>query len=183
MSSFFAALLYFYPSSYRQEFGEEMLTVLSQLQQDARTRGILALTVSYARETSGLLRGALREHLQRSLLSKNVPSFAERRFPMRSEFRFPKSTVTFMLLTFAGVFLAIEKAKELQHWIDRDSPLGPGAMDHVAIIPSFFLVLFLVFACAVLGWAVLFLFRRTGLHRLERLDPSTTPHPKATLMS
>jgi hypothetical protein len=179
MPSLFAALLYLYPAPYRNQFGDEMISVLSQVSHEARTRGVFAQTLCYSREIAGLLRGALREHMQGSLPGRTFPMLSRRRLLMRSEFRFPKSTVTLMLLILAALFLVIEKAKELQLRIAASgSAVGPTEPAHVAIIPAFFLAFLLVAACAVLGWAIVFAFRRSGMHRLARLNPSS---PKTTL--
>lgn len=180
MPVLFRSLLFLYPAAYRTEFADEMLSVLTDRRADLDDR-LFPRMLFFARESAGLLLGALREHLRNAYGSHEFP-IPERRLIMRSEFRFPKSTVTLMLVILAAVVYTIEKAKSLQQVLPSSSPaLGPIAPTHVAVIPSFFAGLAVVLSCAALGWLIVFAFRRSGLHRLSNLDTSVGHHPKPTL--
>jgi hypothetical protein len=174
------SLLFLYPATYRGEFADEMLTVLTDRQADLEDR-LLPHVLFFARESAGLLLGALQEHL-RNTCGPQEFLIPERRPTMRSEFRFPKSTVTLMLVILAAVVYTIEKAKSLQSVLPSSSPaLGPIEPAHVAVVPSFFVGLALILSCAALGWLLVFALRRSGLHRLSNLDTSVGHHPKPSL--
>ena len=182
MSLLFRTLVCLYPAAYRLEFSNEMLSVLTDRRADLNDRAS-AHILFCARESAGLLLGAVREHLRYSHILQQIPIPPQRRLFMRSDFRFPKSTVTLMIVILAAVFYAIEKAKSLQYSLPSTAPaFGPVAPAHVAVIPSFFLALAAVLACATLGWIILFALRRSGLHRLSNLDTTVGHHPKATLI-
>ena len=86
---------------------------------------------------------------------------------MRSNFRFPRSTVFLMLVILAGVFLSIEKAKVIQ------AKYGTGAlqMSVWSTLPGFTATMFaIVAAAAIIGWAILFALRRSGIHRLSNVQ-------------
>lgn len=182
MSFLFRSLLFLYPAGHRAAFAGEMLAVLTDRHADLEDRAS-ARIFFFARESAGLLLGALREHLRITSVFQEFPIQQRRRTMMRSEFRFPKSTVTLMLAILAAVFYAIEKAKSLQHSLPSSSPaLGPIAPAHVAVLPAFFMALAVVLSCAALGWIIVFAFRRSGLHRLSNLDTSVGHDPKHTLI-
>ena len=56
------SILHLYPPSYRGEYGDEMLEVLSEVEAEIRKRSALERAGCAAREAGGLLRGALEEH-------------------------------------------------------------------------------------------------------------------------
>jgi hypothetical protein len=181
MPVFFRSLLCLYPNAYRARFEEEMLSVLIDRRADLDP-GAFARILFLARESGGLVLGALREHVRNVRVFQEFPISQRRRPIMRSDFRFPKSTVTLMLVILAAVIYTIEKAKSLQYVLPSSSPaFGPVEPTHVAIVPTFFLALAVVLSCAALGWAIVFAFRRSGLHRLSNLDTSVGHHPKPTL--
>src|SRR5580704_3112982 len=91
-------LLRLYPSSYHDEYGEEMMAVFSEMHAEIENKSSLVLAVSCAREAGGLLRGALHEHVRNISSLKDESMFSSRRPAMRSEFRFPKATVTLMAI-------------------------------------------------------------------------------------
>src|ERR1700758_4508757 len=102
MPALYRSLLRLYPGTYRREFADEMMDVLSEVQAETRKRGVLARGLCATHEAGGLLYGALQEHLQsitgsydRGMCSS---MFSLRRFAMRSEFRFPKATVGLMMV-------------------------------------------------------------------------------------
>src|ERR1051325_4726303 len=134
MHALYRSLLHLYPDAYRCEYGEEMMDVLSEVQAETRKRSAVAQVFCAAHEASGLLYGALREHFwsitgsgDRSMFSSGSPSmFLSRRFAMRSEFRFPKATLTLMMIILAAVVFAIEKARAISVSIPHaNPPVGP----------------------------------------------------------
>jgi hypothetical protein len=87
MTSIWRALLLLYPPSYRCEYGEEMLTVLLDVEAESSRQGFWSRCRTSAREAAGLVSGALHEHLRsiNRFLSSNpfhhgglrcIPSFA-----------------------------------------------------------------------------------------------------------
>ena len=169
----YRSLLYLYPSADRHEFGDEMTTVFREVQSEATKQGLVAQALFWVREVHGLLAGALRAHL-RTIADIHYPSpIFSRRLSMRSEFRFPKATVTLMTIILAAVVMAIEKATAIENSIAPSSPhVGPIQPAHFTFLPT--LLLILSFACllGILGWVVLFALHRSGAHRLEDFDPS-----------
>jgi hypothetical protein len=173
MPSLFRSLLYLYPAAYRQEYGEEMIGVLIEVKEQQRRRGPLALAVAYFRETAGLLQGALHEHTRKVLFPQGLPNFSPRRFTMRSEFRFPKSTVTMMVLILLVVAIAIDKAKSIQASVPPAATYVPPIQaEHFTIVGTFFVVFLLACGLAAIVWGVLFALNRSGLQRLSQLNPS-----------
>jgi hypothetical protein len=160
----YRALLYLYPAVERREFGTEMVSVFAQLQSEFATRPIMARLMFRARELSGLLSSALESHLRRIF---GFDDWARlRRFDMRAGFRFPRSTIFLMCVIFAGVMLAIEKAKAIQMKYDpRDT------MAVWSTLPwSLVFVLTLICTAAAVGWGILFALRRTGVQRLSNVQ-------------
>ena len=170
-------LVHLYPATYRGEYGEEMLAVLSEVLTENQKKGVMARIVSAVCEIAGLLCGALREHIRNIAGSIRVEKSFSRRVTMRSDFRFPKATVTLMALVLLAVFLAIEKGKDIQASIayanPQVSPIHP--TQQLALLPTLLLVL--AFACLMgaFGWAMLFALRRTGSQRLSNVDVSSRP--------
>jgi hypothetical protein len=166
MLSFYRWLLYLYPSLYRREYGDEMISVFRDAQADV-SDGSFGERISFrAHEAWGLLAGAVQERLCIVRGSYQLISFT--RFNMRPEFRFPRSTVFLMSIIFAGVILAMEKA----HTIQVKYAAGVGS-----IWPSlpWFLGLALLGTCvtAMLVWGILFALGRTGAHRLANIQLGT----------
>ena len=101
---------------------------------------------------------------------------------MRSEFRFPKSTVTLMGIILIAIMVAIEKAKAIQQSIPPShTDVGPIQPAYVAIVPTFLIALAGICVCSLLLWAVLFAFHRSGTQRFSELDLSATPQSKSGL--
>ena len=166
MLSLYRCLLYLYPSLYRREYAEEMISVFRDAQAEVSARSFADRVSFRARESCGLLAGALQERFRS--MSGNYPLISFTRFDMRPEFRFPRSTVVLMSIIFAGVILAMEKA----HTIQVKYAAGVGS-----IWPSlpWFLGLTLLFTWATVTviWGILFLLGRTGVHRLANIQPGT----------
>lgn len=57
-------LLYLYPQAHRLEFGEEMMAVVCEREEESRSAGAVARWRFSAREIVGLLHGALQEQLR-----------------------------------------------------------------------------------------------------------------------
>jgi hypothetical protein len=172
MSSLYHSLLHLYPAGYRREFGEEMLTVFRQAQMEAEQQGMPAPISFWVREVQGLLTGALREHL-RPMTPASLPLRLSRRLSMHSEFRFPKSTVTLMIIILGAVVVAIEKATAIVNSVPHTSPrYGPIQPEHFTLLPT--LLMIVCFACVsgTLGWLLLFALRRSGVQRLADFDPA-----------
>ena len=166
MLSFYRCLLYLYPPLYRREFKDEMVSVFRAAHADISAASLRDRISFRIRESLGLLAGAVREHVRIINLSDQLISF--RRFTMRPEFRFPRSTVVLMLVIFAGVILAMEKANTVQ------VAYAAGADSIWPSTPWFFgLGLLLACAAAVAVWGILFALGRTGSHRLARIQPSS----------
>ena|SRR5215472_10870013 len=177
MPALYRSILYLYPAPYRGEYGDEMLEVLSELDAETRKKSALARAASRAREASGLLYGALREHLRgfRGAHDRGRFSllFLGRRVAMRSEFRFPKATVGLMLVILAAVMFTIEKAKAISASIPHGNPpVGPFLPSQITIVPTLLVALISAIGAGVIGWAILFALRRSGIHQLSEMNPS-----------
>jgi hypothetical protein len=167
----YRCLLFLYPSSHRDEFGEEMIAVFREVHSEVRWKGIVERSFFCAREVAGLLIGALEERF-RSITGVHPGSlFPSRRFSMRSEFRFPKATAVLMTIILAGVVLAIERAEAISASLPRNNPpVGPIQPAHFTFLPTVALMLAAVYAAGALGWAILFALRRSGVHRLSAME-------------
>ena len=168
----YRAMLYLYPSAYRDEYGEEMMTVFHEMQAEVVKRPFNARAVACVREAGGLLLGALREHARRIVHpdgSSKLPSMlSARRLAMPSQFRFPKATTPLMMMILVGVIMAIDQARAIQASIPYANPrVGPIQPAQLTVLPS--LVLLLAAACVAgaVGWLILFALRRSGLHRFS----------------
>ena len=148
-------LLLLYPSGYRQEFAEEMLSVFREVHRDRASLGFKARVRFSLREIAGLLAGAFREHAK--VRKANLTG------GMRM-FRFPRWTVT--LLVFAlGIVIAGNRIIAGITW-DTLSPWG------VSISPRWALLLPLLLAAVlfvcVLGVIVFVLRAALGRTCIQR---------------
>lgn len=163
MLSFYRGLLYLYPSLYRREYGDEMVCVFRNAEADARAAGIKERFSFRVRETLGLVAGAARERVRS--VTGNYPSISFRRFEMRREFRFPRSTVFLMSVIFAGVILVMEKANTIM------VTYAAGGGSIWPSLPWFLGIAFsLTGTVAVAVWGIRFALGRTGAQRLENLQ-------------
>jgi hypothetical protein len=171
MASIWRSLLYLYPPSYRREYGEEMMTVLLDVQAESSGQGFWARYRTCARETAGLVRGALHEHL-RSMTGFHRPIFSPRRFTMHSEFRFPRSTAALMIAIFAAVVMTIEKAIAIasSQWPGTNTPLAPIHPTGFTFVPIMAVIFATAAFAGTVGWLILFALRRSGVHRLSDCD-------------
>lgn len=170
MNFIYRCLLFLYPADYRSEYADEMASVFAEVHAETREAGWLRRGAFHAREFSGLLEGALLEQV-RALTGFDrwaPPSlFASRRFMMRSEFRFPKSTLVLMVVILAGVILTIEKSFSIQASLPDTSPHLPPIQPHFTLLSGLLEMFLAVYAAAALGWIILFVLRRSGVHRLS----------------
>jgi hypothetical protein len=173
MLPLFRSLLYLYPSLYRAEYGDEMLGVLSEVNEEIRKKQLMMRFLPGVHEAAGLLFGALREHLRTMTGSYRSAMFSPRRSMMHSEFRFPKATVALMTIILIAVIMVIEKAKAISISLPQTSQnVGPIQPEQFTTVTTFFVVLASACAVGVIGWAILFALRRSGMHRLSDIQPS-----------
>ena len=164
MLSLYRFLLYLYPPSHRREYAGEMIAVFRDAQADVRS-GSLRERISFrTRETIGLLAGAVQEHLR--IFSGRSPMISFTRCDMRSEFRFPRSTVVLMSVIFGGVMFAMKEASAIQ------AKYSSASDSMWRTFPGFAGLAFAFTLVAVaIVWAILFAFGRTGIHRLANIRP------------
>lgn len=84
---------------------------------------------------------------------------------MRNEFRFPKTTAVLMTLILGGVVLAIKKGETISS-SQVSPPIGPLPPIHSVLLGGIFWTLAFFYAAGLIGWAILFAMRRSGVHRL-----------------
>lgn len=159
MLRLYRCLLLLYPVDHRHQFAEEMVAVFRDVHAEATAKNKIARIFFCLRETTGLLAGALQEHLRAMGATPVWLPIPTRRLFMRSEFRFPKATAVLMTIILAGVVMAIEKGEGIVASLS--------ASPHFHFFPGVMLMLGVVYAAGVIGWAILFAMRRSGVHRLE----------------
>ena len=166
MLAVYRTLLRLYPAEHRQMFGGEMLMVLAEEVSGASNRRVMARIRIFAREASGLLLGAAREHLGTLVGIHDGWALATGRFEMRNGFRFPKSTILFMTLILAGVLLAIKRGEDIAACFPpANAQSGPIQLAHSTVPPIAILVV-LFYAFGLVGGALLVALRRSGGDRL-----------------
>jgi len=172
MLNVYRTLLRLYPAEHREVFGEEMLEVLLQTRNQNPNRNLFARGNHMVRESGGLLIGALRERFRRLTEIHDELSFVTGRFAMRNGFRFPKTTIVFMLLILGGVLTAIKKGQDIASSVPDVNPPLPVHVQSVHSILLGGMPLFFAFfyAAGLIGWAILFALRRSGVHRLAGMS-------------
>ena len=170
MTTLYQHLLRLYPAEHRRRFADEMCDVFEDARAGIRSTPAVMRGVFYVREIAGLTKGALQEHL-RTLFPRHADlSFSPRRFTMRSGFRFPKATAVLMMIILAGIVLALEKARLIQaSFSNGNPPVMPMEAAHLTFFPTLALLLVIFYAGGLVGWAILFALRRSGVHRLDAL--------------
>ncbi|MGO8795776.1 MAG: hypothetical protein ACLQLC_13215 [Candidatus Sulfotelmatobacter sp.] len=165
MPGVYERLLRLYPPAYRQRFESEMIAVFREVDADAHKKGSLARAGFYLREVTGLLRGAINEHARQIPGRHLLFQMPFGRFTMRSNFRFPKTTVFLMTVILAGVVLAIEKAEDISASLPyANPPVGPiQPAPHTALM-TMALMFVLVYVMGAVGGAIYFALRRAGAH-------------------
>jgi hypothetical protein len=173
MLLFYRSLLRLYPVDYRHEFGNEMLSVLVELQQDVEGKSLWARVALPVRESVGLFYGALLEHYRAVTGSHPAALFPPRRVAMRSEFRFPKATPVLMTLILLAILMAIDKARSIEFSGPYLSPqVGPIQSADFTLLPTLLILVAAAGVAALIGWAIVFALRRSGTHRLSDMSPS-----------
>lgn len=90
---------------------------------------------------------------------------------MRNGFRFPKSTVVFMMLILGGVLMAIKKGGDIARSLPDVNPqIAPIQASHGPLVPP--VVLLWMFFCALglVGWGIMFALKRSGMHRMAEIS-------------
>jgi hypothetical protein len=163
--SVYRNLLRLYPAFHRKQFGEEMVSVFGEMQAETASKSKLDRGIFFARETAGVVGGALQEHW-RVLGGDSIGLwFPPRRFTMRTEFRFPKTTAILMTIILAGVVMAIKQGETISSSYVNPT-IGPLPPTHSVLLGGIFLTLAFFYAAGLIGWAILFAMRRSGVHRL-----------------
>jgi hypothetical protein len=165
MLRIYRCLLYLYPAGHREQFGGEMTAVLRDLQAGTAHEGIAARSILFLRETRGLVIGALQQHA-RLLIGPDCPQFPTRRFTLRTEFRFPKTTAVLMTIILAGILVAIRKAEGIE--ASLSTPSAPTLVTN--LLPGVVIGLASFYAAGLLVWSILFAMRRSGIHRLDDMS-------------
>jgi hypothetical protein len=170
MNSIYQRLLSLYPAEYRREFSDEMCGVFQAVAAEMKGESIYARAGFLIREYSGLLTGAARERLRRLGMFHGGGLLSTRRFNMRNGFRFPKTTAVLMTIILLGVIVAIRKGEAIANSLPHVNPqLGPIVPGHSTLLPPIALYFAFFYALGVLGWAILFAMRRSGVHRLDHV--------------
>jgi hypothetical protein len=167
MLTIYRQLLRLYPAAYRARFGEEMLAVFSEVESENESNSVLARGLFCLREATGLISGALSEHL-RSMIG--APG-SMRRFTMRDGFRFPKATAVLMTIILAGALLAIKRGEDIAASLPHVNPqIAPIQPVGSVLLPPIALFFAFFYAAGLIGWAILFALRRSGVHRLAEIS-------------
>jgi hypothetical protein len=172
MLTVYRKLLSLYPAEHRELFSEEMMAVLREESDDHANKKLLMRGRFFAREITGLLNGAFREHFRVWVEIQDGLSLATGRFSMHNGFRFPKTTIVFMALILACVVTAIKKGEDIAASVPNVDPPLPIHIQPVHSILLGGLPLFFAFfyAAGLIGWAIMFALRRSGTHRLDNMS-------------
>jgi hypothetical protein len=168
MLRLYRSLLALYPAAFRDQFEAEMIEVFTLVDTEPRKK-ITERFQLCLRETMGLLAGALREHV-REIGTDKWLQFPTRRFTMRNEFRFPKTTAVLMTIILAGVIMAIRKGEAIEASLPHVSqPIAPIHSAPSYLLPGVIAGFLFFYAAGLIGWAILFMLRRSGVHRLDEM--------------
>lgn len=167
-------LLRLYPAFHREQFAEEMAGVFEEMIAETALKSTFARGKFLAREAVGIVAGAFHEHW-RALGSDAIGLwFPTRRFTMRTEFRFPKTTAVLMTIILAGVMLAIKKGEAISVSVPPSStPIGPIPSTHSVLLGGIVLTFAFFYLAGMIGWLILFAMRRSGIHRLSETSGGT----------
>lgn len=161
-------MLRLYPADHREQFEEEMITVFLELEQERGGQGRAAQTWFCLRETAGIIGSALRARLNILADSQIWHELRSERFRMRSEFRFPKATAVLMMIILAGVMLAIQRGEAISSSLPHVNPaIGPIHPVHSTMLGGAIMGVAFFYGAGLVGWAILFFMRRSGVHRLD----------------
>jgi len=166
LPALYRRLLFLYPANYREEFGDEMEWVFLQCHAEIRGEKRLPRMAFYARELQGLLAGSLRERVRGFLHSKSPASWKGKN--MKSKFRFPRTTLVFMILSLLGVVLSLEEARMIELHYGNNIGVPPA---WPMLLWIFGRLLLIAMGFAAIIWGIFFAVRRSGIQRLEELKP------------
>jgi hypothetical protein len=153
-----------------------MTAVFSAARAEIEKKGAVTRGLFWFREIRGLVGGALEEHVRSLAGSHSWMRLPTRRFTMHSEFRFPKATPILMALILAGTVLAIEKAQAISASLPHiNPPVGPIQPERLTFLPPVLLMFAAAYAAGLIGWAILFALKRSGMHRLSGMESSPRP--------
>ena len=170
MIGVYRQLLRLYPAAHRDQFGNEMLAIFSDLEAERASKHLLSRTLFSFREVMGLIRGACLERAH-ALLGPDIEfPFSARSFVMRNGFRFPKSTVVFMILILGGVLMAIKRGGDIERSLSQVTPQIVPVQHSWNLVPP--VVLLWAFFCALglVGWGIVFALKRSGMHRMAEIS-------------
>lgn len=171
MLTLYRQLMRLYPAEHREQFGDEMLSVLCDVRTDIANKNMLMRGLFCVREIAGLVRGALRENLHTVMGVHAGIRFTTRRLAMRNGFRFPKATAILMTIILAGVIVAIRKGEAIATSLPPFSqPITPVHPPHSYLLPGVVAGLLFVYVAGLAGWAIVFALRRSGVHRLADMS-------------
>jgi hypothetical protein len=168
MLRIYRCLLYLYPAIHRDQFGDEMTAVFREVQAETAQKGISARAFFCVRETAGLLTGALQQQVRVLIGPRVWLPFPTRRFTMHTGFRFPKTTAVLMTLILAGVLMVIKEGEGIEASVASVSP--PGSILQTNLLPGIAIALAAFYGAGLIGWAILFALRRSGMHRLDSIS-------------
>ncbi len=168
MLRIYRCLLHLYPAAHREQFAEEMIAVFTVVQEEAAQKGPTARAILCARETTGLVMGAWQQHVRELIGPRVWLPFPTRRFTMHTGFRFPKTTAVLMTIILAGVLVAIKKGEGIEAAVANVNP--PGSIMQTNMLPGIAIGLAAFYAAGLIGWAILFALRRSGVHRLDGIS-------------
>lgn len=171
MLTVYRQLLRLYPAAHRQQFGEEMLAVFVDVRADIEKKKFFAQTAFVVREILGLVAGACGEHMRCMLGPDSGFPLSTRSFAMRNGFRFPKTTAVLMILILCGVVIAIKRGEDIAMSLSHVNPsIVPVQPAHSTMLTglAFFSIFF--YSAGLVGWAILFALRRSGVHRLAQMS-------------
>src|SRR5439155_14984388 len=106
------------------------------VQEEAARQGITGRALFWARETKGLVIGALQQHVRILIGTSSWPAFPPRRFTMHTQFRFPKTTAVLMVIILAGVVWAIEKGQAIEATYSVASSATGGTPPVESLLPG-----------------------------------------------
>jgi len=169
MINVYRQLLRLYPAAYRREFADEMLTVFEEARCETVRESFIKRGLFNLREVAGLVGGACKEHLRIAEWKDLKVLLPRKEFIMHNGFRFPKSTVVFMMLILGGVLVAIKRGGDIARSLIDPQVAGTQPM-HSALLPP--VVLLWMFFCAfgLVGWGIMFALKRSGMHRLAQIS-------------
>jgi len=168
MLRIYRCLLHLYPVVHREQFGDEMIAVFLEVQAATKRQGLAARLILYARETTGLVMGAWEQHVQELIGLRVWLPFPTRRFTMHTGFRFPKTTAVLMTIILAGVLVAIKEGEGIEASVANVNP--PGSIMQTNMLLGIAVGLAAFYAAGLIGWAILFALRRSGVHRLDGIS-------------